>query len=158
MLGIERKEKGEVRIRPPHRSFYRGFNALNALHRDGVSPYFYLSMPNIGGAQASLSYVTGAHAFKLGFTDQWGSRTTTANDNLSSLVYRFNNGVPNLRGDRLSAETQERPGLDCCDQTQCRETSAPRSSPPLPHDRRPVRGQQQPKGYREQRAPVGYIT
>jgi hypothetical protein len=58
-------------------------------------PYFYMFMPNIWGAMASVSYVTGAHAFKVGFTDTWARRDNSQYDNNAALVYRFNNGVPN---------------------------------------------------------------
>ncbi|MEP7304627.1 MAG: carboxypeptidase regulatory-like domain-containing protein [Acidobacteriota bacterium] len=50
----------------------------------------------IASAQASLSYVTGAHAFKVGFLDTWGTRHVDYENIDSSLRYRFNNGVPNL--------------------------------------------------------------
>jgi hypothetical protein len=58
-------------------------------------PYFYMFMPNIWGGMASVSYVTGAHAFKVGFTNTWGRRDNSQYDNNPALVYRFNNGVPN---------------------------------------------------------------
>ena len=52
-------------------------------------------MPHILNSAASVSYVTGAHAVKVGFTNRSGRRTQTQNDNDYGLVYRFNNGVPN---------------------------------------------------------------
>ena len=45
--------------------------------------------------QGSLSYVTGAHAFKVGFIDNFAGRRVTLPTNDYGLVYRFNNGVPN---------------------------------------------------------------
>ena len=47
--------------------------------------------------RASVSYITGAHAFKVGFSNGFGGRTTRnllLND-LNPVTYRFNNGVPN---------------------------------------------------------------
>jgi Carboxypeptidase regulatory-like domain len=49
----------------------------------------------IASAQASLSYVTGAHAFKVGFLDTWGERAVDYNDTIYHVRYRFNNGIPN---------------------------------------------------------------
>jgi hypothetical protein len=57
--------------------------------------YDITDMPNVLNSAASVSYVTGAHAFKVGFTNRSGRRTQTQQDNDYSLVYRFNNGVPN---------------------------------------------------------------
>ena len=50
----------------------------------------------IASAQASLSYVTGAHALKVGFLDTFGTRRVDYTDIDSNTRYRFNNGVPNL--------------------------------------------------------------
>jgi len=44
--------------------------------------------------RAALSYITGAHSFKVGFGDIFG-RTNQRDWDLNSLSYRFNNGVPN---------------------------------------------------------------
>jgi hypothetical protein len=45
---------------------------------------------------AALSYVTGSHALKIGFSDYWGSQVGWSPDSLpTSLTYRFLNGVPN---------------------------------------------------------------
>jgi hypothetical protein len=46
-------------------------------------------------ALVSLSYVTGAHAFKVGLSDLWGPEISSSNDIPSELSYQFNNGVPN---------------------------------------------------------------
>jgi len=60
----------------------------------------------------SVSYVTGSHAFKIGFDHLQGSQTSPQTDNDSGLSYRFNNGVPNqitqraLPVDRLSSLKQ----------------------------------------------------
>jgi hypothetical protein len=48
--------------------------------------------------RASASYITGAHAFKVGFSNGFGGRTTRnalLND-LNPVTYRFNLGTPNL--------------------------------------------------------------
>jgi hypothetical protein len=61
-----------------------------------VSPSFpQHTMPNIWTVMTAVSYVTGAHAVKLGFNDTWGTRTVAQNDNDYHLSYRFNNGIPN---------------------------------------------------------------
>ena len=60
-----------------------------------AQPYINLSMPDIISTMASLSYVTGTHAFKIGVVDAWGSRYTSYNQNDAGLSYRFNNGIPN---------------------------------------------------------------
>jgi hypothetical protein len=49
----------------------------------------------IASAQASASYVTGAHAMKVGFLDTWGTRRVDYENIDSNVRYRFNNGVPN---------------------------------------------------------------
>jgi hypothetical protein len=49
----------------------------------------------IANTQASLSYVTGAHAMKFGFIDTWGDRNVNYNDTIYNLRYRFRDGVPN---------------------------------------------------------------
>ena len=47
--------------------------------------------------KAALSYVTGAHSFKFGFTDNPGGREFwQSHDDMNNIInYRFNNGVPN---------------------------------------------------------------
>jgi hypothetical protein len=58
-------------------------------------PYFYMFMPNIWSSAASLSYVTGAHAMKIGFSNISARRDNSQYDNNAAMVYRFLNGVPN---------------------------------------------------------------
>jgi hypothetical protein len=53
-------------------------------------------MPNIWNSAASATYVTGAHALKIGFADIAGVAGAEHNFNNSAISYRFNNGVPNL--------------------------------------------------------------
>jgi len=43
-----------------------------------------------------MSYVTGAHAIKVGYSQTWARADTTYEDVKDAIGYRFNNGVPNL--------------------------------------------------------------
>ena len=72
-----------------------------------------MDAPFIWESTASLSYVTGAHAFKVGFRNSWGRQELLERDINSATSYRFNNGVPNqitmraspvTRTDELNAE------------------------------------------------------
>jgi hypothetical protein len=45
--------------------------------------------------RASVAYITGAHAFKVGFINNTGHRESTDLNLDAPLSYRFNNGVPN---------------------------------------------------------------
>jgi hypothetical protein len=49
-------------------------------------------------ASANASYVTGAHAFKFGFSDVWMLREVNigGDRDMFHMAYRFNNGIPNL--------------------------------------------------------------
>jgi hypothetical protein len=61
----------------------------------GVGPYFGTqNAPFIQQMQASMTYVTGAHAIKIGVQDDWGNTETTQRDNDFGLFYKFRNGVP----------------------------------------------------------------
>ena len=71
---------------------YRGLIANNSTN---TQP-FIDDITGPTSALASLSYVTGAHAFKLGFVDNWGTRDVSLDSPAGvGLMYRFNNGVPN---------------------------------------------------------------
>ena len=61
----------------------------------GLGPFIRVK-GYIASAQASLSYITGAHAFKTGFLDTFGTRREDYNNIPANVRYRFNNGVPNL--------------------------------------------------------------
>jgi hypothetical protein len=61
----------------------------------GLGPFIRVK-GHIASAQASVSYVTGAHAFKTGFLDTFGTRREDYNNIPANVRYRFNNGVPNL--------------------------------------------------------------
>jgi Carboxypeptidase regulatory-like domain len=61
----------------------------------GVSGTFGFSAQNINNAVANVSYVTGSHSVKLGFSDTWSTTESSSNSNTSNLYFRFNNGIPN---------------------------------------------------------------
>jgi len=71
--------------------FYRGKGGDG-----GISGTFGYSSQTINTAVASMSYVTGAHALKVGFSDTWANTVSTTDSNSSYMMFRFNNGVPNL--------------------------------------------------------------
>jgi len=61
----------------------------------------YLSTTGtVTGATAALSYVTGTHALKFGFSDTAATRDSYLDDNAYNLSFRFNNTVPNQLTDR----------------------------------------------------------
>jgi len=51
--------------------------------------------PNLYMAKAALTYVTGAHAFKVGFNNLSGDNLNANRTVSSATSYRFNHGVPN---------------------------------------------------------------
>jgi hypothetical protein len=53
-------------------------------------------------AMATATYATGAHAFKVGFSDTIVVRDESLADNNYNLSYRFNNGVPNQITERTT--------------------------------------------------------
>ena len=59
------------------------------------SNVFVSTKGTVLGASASMSYVTGTHAFKFGFSDVAATRDSYLDDNAYSLSFRFNNGVAN---------------------------------------------------------------
>ena len=66
-------------------------------HGPGAHGPFQLNnMPTLSTVLFNVSYVTGAHAVKFGFTDSFGHQIATVNDIPESLAYRFRDGVPNL--------------------------------------------------------------
>ncbi len=72
---------------------YRG-GGYGTISQPSTSPYASVKA-NLTSFLVSMSYVTGAHALKIGVTDTLGSRTSDVSDNIHSLSYRFNNGIPN---------------------------------------------------------------
>jgi hypothetical protein len=61
----------------------------------GANAVFGKNAQNIWLASLAVSRVTGAHALKVGFTNNWASTTNTAETNSSNMSFRFNNGIPN---------------------------------------------------------------
>ena len=70
--------------------FYRGKGGDG-----GTSGTFGFSSQKINTAVTSMSYVTGSHSIKVGFSDTWASTVSTTESNSSYVMYRFNFGVPN---------------------------------------------------------------
>jgi hypothetical protein len=62
----------------------------------GANAVFGGNAQRINMAIASVSYVTGSHAFKVGFSDYWSTTDTWSTSNDHHISFRFNNGVPNL--------------------------------------------------------------
>jgi hypothetical protein len=60
----------------------------------GLGPFIRVK-GHIASAQASLSYITGAHALKVGVLDTFGTRREDYTNIDANVRYRFNNGVPN---------------------------------------------------------------
>ena len=84
--------------------FYRGRGGDG-----GVSGTLGYSIQSISTAVASVSYVTGAHAFKFGFSDTWAHVVNATTSNTSNVFYRFNNFVPNqitMYGMPVTGESQ----------------------------------------------------
>ena len=67
---------------------YRGSMA------SGGTP-FLATYSGVTNMRAAVSYVTGTHAFKVGFTNKYVDRSLTFTDNDAHVSYRFNNAVPN---------------------------------------------------------------
>jgi hypothetical protein len=65
--------------------------------------------------RAAISYITGTHAFKFGYSDGQGSRDETVLAMDSPLSFRLNNGVPNQLTQVYS------PNIQCNEQDGCNE-------------------------------------
>jgi hypothetical protein len=65
--------------------FYRGKGGDG-----GVSGLFGYSSQNINTLVTSMSYVTGSHAIKVGFSDTWASTVSTTESNSRYMMFRFN--------------------------------------------------------------------
>lgn len=61
----------------------------------GSSALFGYSTQNINTLTTSASYVTGAHSFKVGFSDTWALTRSSSQTNVHAMLFRFTNGVPN---------------------------------------------------------------
>ena len=70
--------------------FYRGKGGDG-----GTSGLFGYSSQTINTLVTSMSYVTGAHSLKVGFSDTWANTVSTSDSNSHYMQFRFNNGVPN---------------------------------------------------------------
>jgi hypothetical protein len=70
--------------------FYRGKGGDG-----GVSGLFGYSSQTINTGVVSMSYVTGSHSLKVGFSDTWSRTVSTSDSNSRFMMFRFNNGVPN---------------------------------------------------------------
>jgi len=70
---------------------YRGWQNVGGASYEAYTPS---SLKNF---RASMSWVTGAHNFKIGFAHGFATRdlTVTCRQNSNCLVYRFNNSIPN---------------------------------------------------------------
>ena len=63
-------------------------------YRGRTTPYAEFDATVIN-ARASMSYVTGSHVVKVGFSNSHGTRVRGEYMNPEGVFYRFNNGVPN---------------------------------------------------------------
>ena len=61
----------------------------------GANAVFGKNAQNIWMTSLALSRVTGAHALKFGFTNNWATTVNTMASNDSNMSFRFNNAVPN---------------------------------------------------------------
>jgi hypothetical protein len=61
----------------------------------GANAIFGGNHQRVNMAIASMSYVTGSHAFKVGFSDYWSTTDTWNDSNDHHISFRFNNAVPN---------------------------------------------------------------
>jgi hypothetical protein len=61
----------------------------------GANAIFGGNHQKISMALASVSYVTGSHAVKVGFSDYWSQTDTWSDSNDHHISFRFNNGIPN---------------------------------------------------------------
>jgi Carboxypeptidase regulatory-like domain len=71
---------------------YRGKGVPNDT---STSTFDSIVTPSMVETKASLSYVTGSHAFKFGFGNLTGAQTGASIDIPTETTYRFNNGIPN---------------------------------------------------------------
>jgi hypothetical protein len=67
-----------------------------------VTQPYQITKSSIFSAQAAVSYVTGAHAVKVGFIDTLASRDLTARDNETHMSFRFNGATPNQLTERAT--------------------------------------------------------
>jgi hypothetical protein len=73
--------------------------------------------PYIMQAQVSAAYVTGAHAMKFGWQNDFGTSTSCQYDNTRGLFYQFSGGVPDAYGRSLTPVSLEMHALPQCQTT-----------------------------------------
>jgi len=73
--------------------------------------------PHIMQAQASAVYVTGAHAMKFGWQNDFGTSTACQYDNSHGLFYQFSGGVADANGRSLTPVSLEMHALPFCQTT-----------------------------------------
>jgi len=71
---------------------YRGKGNHNP---DPIFNCNHQDIPHMMQASGAASYITGAHAFKAGIENFWGTQIQSNGDVASASSYRFNNGIPN---------------------------------------------------------------
>jgi hypothetical protein len=74
--------------------------------------------PHIMQAMASMAYVTGAHAVKVGFMDDFGTSTSCQYDNTGSMMFRFAGGVTDSGGRSLTPSSIEQHAVPYCATTK----------------------------------------
>ncbi len=73
-----------------------------------------LDSPHILQAQASVSYVTGSHAMKFGWQNDWGNSSNCQYDNTRGLYYQFGGGVTDAYGRSLTPVSLQMHALPFC--------------------------------------------
>jgi hypothetical protein len=74
--------------------------------------------PHIMQAQASMAYVTGAHAFKVGFMNDFGTSTACNYDNTGSMHFNFGGGVSDSAGRSLTPVSIQQHDVPFCGTTK----------------------------------------
>lgn len=109
--GLTRRENWEI-TRPPDGDPFLKLTPVveqssGLTYRGGgpqgvVTQPYQITSSTLFGIQATFSYITGAHAAKVGFTDTVATRDLTARDNATHMSFRFNNTVPNQLTERAT--------------------------------------------------------
>jgi hypothetical protein len=73
-----------------------------------------MNAPHIMQAQASASYVTGAHAMKFGWQNDFGNSSNCQYDNTRGLFYQFSGGVTDAFGRSLTPVSLQMHALPWC--------------------------------------------
>jgi len=80
----------------------------------GFAIYGTQDAPHIMQAQASTAYVTGTHAMKFGWMNDFGTSTSCQYDNTGSMLFNFGGGVLDSRGRSLTPTSIEEHALPYC--------------------------------------------